>query len=167
VALLSRTVFVLVTLLAAAAHAGRLEVGDRAPDVTLLDWSGGRVSLAELRGRPVCIDFWATWCIPCRTALPALDAIARRRPDVVVLAVNIDRDRAAADRFLGERLAAPAMTLLHDPGGATLARFGAAGMPALYVVDAGGTVRLIETGYGADGLPAIERAMDEALRTPD
>jgi thiol-disulfide isomerase/thioredoxin len=150
----------IVAALATVAHAGRLEVGDRVPDVTLTDWSGRPVSLADFRGRPVCLDFWASWCIPCRTALPALDAVARRHPNAVVLAVNIDRDRQSADRFLTERLSNPALTLVHDPGGTLMANLGAAGMPALYLIDREGVVRQAESGYDPAQLPTIERALE-------
>jgi thiol-disulfide isomerase/thioredoxin len=163
VAVLKRTLLVLAVACAGVAHAGRLGVGDVVPDVALQDWNGRPVALADFRGRPVCLDFWASWCVPCRTALPALDAIARRHPDVVVLAVGIDRDRTAADRYLADRLPNPAVTLLHDPGGALLGRLGAGGMPALYLIDQDGKVRRAESGYDPDHLPAIERMLEDLI----
>jgi thiol-disulfide isomerase/thioredoxin len=147
-------------LWATVAHAARIGAGDRAPEFTLPDWQGRPTALAARRGRVVVVDFWATWCTTCRTALPGLDALARRHPKVDVMAVNIDENRAAADTFLTERLPAPAMTMLHDPGGELLARFGANGMPALYVIDREGVVRLAEAGYAVDRLGEIERTVE-------
>ncbi len=155
----------LVVFLVTLAHAAAVGVGDRVPEVSLPDWQGGTTSLAAHRGQVVLIDFWASWCATCRTALPGVDAIARRHPGkgLVVLGIDIDGDRAAAERFLAEHLPHPALTLLRDPDGAVLARFGAAGMPALYVVDRQGIVRLAEAGYAPERLAAIEQIVDTLL----
>jgi thiol-disulfide isomerase/thioredoxin len=140
-------------------------VGDKAPAVTLPNWEGHSVNLADLRGKVVVIDFWASWCSVCRHALPALDAMSRRfaASPVVVVGINIDKGRAMADRFLAEHLPAPAMLLLHDPQAAVLARFGAEGMPAIYVVDANGIIRLAESGYTPERLRAVERVVAQYL----
>jgi thiol-disulfide isomerase/thioredoxin len=155
-------------LLAALALAGGVDVGDRAPDFTLRDWHDRPVALADFRGRVVCLDFWASWCAPCKAALPALDALARRHAEagLAVLAVNIDTDRAAAERFLVERLPDSAMTLLRDPGGDLFKRLGAAGMPALYVLDREGTVRAVESGYEVGTLDEIEQLLARLLAEP-
>src|SRR5262249_50545426 len=148
-----------LALVPATARAGSIQVGDRAPAFTLPAWNGGSVALESLRGRTVCVDFWASWCAPCRTALPALDAVPRPHPHRTLVSAGIHRRRAAADRSLAERLpGGTVMTLVHDPGGALLSRFGASGMPALYVIDPTGTVRLVESGWTNDRLAEIEHA---------
>lgn len=151
----------------AVAVAAGLAVGDPAPAFTLADRDGGRVALGELRGRVVCLDFWATWCATCKAALPALDALARRPgfEDVRFLAVNIDRDGDVADRFVAQNLPDAKLTLLSDRGGALLARFGAEGMPALYLIDREGIVRHVEAGYETAALTRVERVLD-SLVTP-
>lgn len=150
---------VVLVLLASPVRAGR-QAGAPAPDFTLLDRDGRRVAFADLRGKVVCLDFWASWCAACKSALPALDAMARRHEQdgLVVVGVNIDGGRADADRFLSEHLPAPALRVLYDPGGSVLARFAPAGMPALYLIDRSGTVRLAHSGYDVRGLDAVERA---------
>jgi thiol-disulfide isomerase/thioredoxin len=155
-------------LLAVFALAGGVGVGDRAPDFTLPDWQDRPVALADFRGRVVCLDFWASWCAPCKAALPALDALARRHADagLAVLAVDIDTDRAAAERFVAERLPDSAMTLLRDPGGDLMKRFGASGMPALYVLDRDGAVRAVESGYALGKLDEIEELLGRLLAEP-
>ena len=152
-------------LLAVFALAGGVGVGDRPPDFTLRDWHDRPVALADLRGKVVCLDFWASWCAPCKAALPALDAIARRHADagLVVLAVDIDTDRAAAERFVAERLPDTAMTLLRDPGGDLFKRFGASGMPALYVLDRDGTVQAAKSGYEIGALDEIDGLLGQLL----
>ena len=156
----------LVLLVAPAASAG-VGVGERAPAFTLPDRAGREVALADLRGKVVCLDFWATWCGSCKRALPALDALARRpeHAGVRFVAVSVDRDRELAEKWLAQHLPDTALTLLHDPEAATLARFGAGGMPALFLIDAEGIVRHVESGYTADALPRIERALAALVET--
>jgi thiol-disulfide isomerase/thioredoxin len=155
-------------LLAVLALAGGVGVGDRAPDFTLRDWQDRPVALADFRGKVVCLDFWASWCTPCRAALPALDALARRHAEagLAVLAVDIDTDRAAAERFIAERVPSSAMTLLRDPGGDLFKRFGASGMPALYVIDREGRVRAVESGYAVATLEGVEALLGRLLGEP-
>lgn len=148
----------LATVLTAAAAGAAVGVGDRPPNLRLSDARGRPVALADFAGKVVVIDLWASWCASCKTALPALDAIARRHAaaGLVVLAVTVDRERARADRFLAEHLPAPAVTVLYDPEGAALARLGAPGLPAFYLLDRTGVVRLVEGGYEAEKLRAVE-----------
>lgn len=152
---------------AATVRAASVSVGDEAPAFTLADRDGGRVALAELRGHVVCLDFWATWCASCKAALPELDAMARRAgyEDVRFVAVNIDRDHALAAKFLAQHLPSPVLTMLHDPGGSVLARYGAGGMPALYLIDRDGVVRHVESGYTTEALPRVERTLS-SMRAP-
>jgi thiol-disulfide isomerase/thioredoxin len=147
---------------AAAAARAAARVGGDAPPFELPAFRGGDVALERLRGAVVVVDFWATWCVPCTAMLPALDAIARRYADagVRVLAIDIDQSRDKADEFLREHLPSPALTLLHDRDGAVLARYGAAGMPAVYVIDAAGVVRFTDVGYS----PEAFQKLDDAVR---
>jgi cytochrome c biogenesis protein CcmG/thiol:disulfide interchange protein DsbE len=154
---------VLVASLAAPAHAG-VRVGDVAPGFTLPDAGTRAVALADLRGRVVVLDFTASWCIACRSALPALAALAERYAGrVQVVTVVIDAVRANGERFVAEVVPAHRMTVLYDPTARLLSQYGAAGMPALYVVDASGVVRLVESGYGADRVEALGRTLDGLL----
>jgi thiol-disulfide isomerase/thioredoxin len=161
---------VLALLLASVltARAGAVRVGEAAPDFTLPDGRGRPVSLADLRGRVVCVDFWASWCPPCRAVLPALDDIARRlgRGSLEIVAVSIDQERASADRFLAARVPAPAVRIAYDPAGSLLARFGAAGMPALYVIDRRGVVRAVEISFDVSRLREVERQLIQLLAEP-
>jgi len=156
--------------LASVVHAGQLRIGDSLPGATLSDWQGDSVDLADLRGKVVILDFWASWCEVCRTALPELDALARRhRGDpVAIVAVNIDRDRARADQFLSDHLPQRHLMLLHDLKAELMARFGAGGMPTLYVVDRDGTVRDVKAGYHAQQLESLDPLLCQLLEAePD
>jgi thiol-disulfide isomerase/thioredoxin len=160
-----RRAAILLVLASRLAWAASVGVGDRLPAFALTTWDGAPLAAADLAGKVVVVDFWASWCATCREALPALDGVARRAAErgAVVLAVNVDRDRAAADAWLAERLPTRNVTLARDAGGALLARLGAGGMPAVYVVDRTGVVRFAESGYAPDRVRAIEAALDAAL----
>jgi len=138
-----------------------LRPGDQLPAFTVEGWNGGTISPASLAGRPACLDFWASWCPACTPALPALDAIARRHPEVAVIAINIDARRTDGDRSLAVRLPDHRLTLARDPDGRVFGRFGNGTMPALYVIDADGVVRLAESGYGIERLGAVERLLTD------
>jgi thiol-disulfide isomerase/thioredoxin len=152
-----------------AAQAGAVAVGDPLPAVALSNWQGDPVRLVAPQAGVMVIDFWASWCQPCRAALPELNAIAQRyaADGLRVVAVNIDKTQEPADAFLQTYVPVPAMRLLRDPGGAALARFGAAGMPALYVVDEGAVVRLIESGFTAEKLRTVEAFVGKLLHPGD
>jgi thiol-disulfide isomerase/thioredoxin len=140
----------LALAVAPTVRADTVRVGDAAPAFSLASRDGGTVALTDLRGKVVCLDFWATWCATCKAALPALDALARRPglEDVRFLAVNVDRDAELADRWFAQNLP-----------GAKLTRFGADGMPALYVIDREGVVRHVEAGYETAVLKQVESVL--------
>jgi thiol-disulfide isomerase/thioredoxin len=160
-----RRIALLALAVAATVHADTVRVGDQAPAFSLASRDGGTVASPDLKGKVICLDFWATWCATCKAALPALDALARRPgfEDVRFLAVNVDRDSALADKWLAQNLPAAKLTVLRDDGGSLLARFGAAGMPALYVIDREGVVRHVEAGYETAALKQVESALDSLL----
>ena len=143
----------------------KIIIGDAVPAIKLLDWEGQPVNLADLRGKIVVIDFWASWCAVCREALPSVDAISRRfaGASVVVIGINIDQTPSMADHFLADYLPVRSMMLLRDPEAEALARFGAEGMPAIYVVDPQGIVRFAESGYRPERLTAVENAVAQYL----
>ena len=160
--------FCIVLLAPRLAPAAALRVGDRLPAFALTAWNGDKLASADLAGKPVVVDFWASWCSTCRAAMPALDGMARRLAarGVVVVAVNVDRDRATADAWLAEHLPDRRLTLAHDPEGTLLARCGASGMPAAFVVDRDGVVRFAESGYAPDRVAAIESAVAALVAPP-
>lgn len=155
------TALLLIPLPAAAT----VQLGDTAPAVTLADAHGAPVALESFRGRIVILDFTASWCVACRTALPELEKLGRRFTDreVVVVTVVIDAARADADRFLAEVVPGATMRVLYDATARALARFGAAGMPAHYVLDRRGVVQLVASGYSDDRVAAIDAVVNRLL----
>jgi peroxiredoxin len=129
-------------------QAARPEVGDSAPAISLDRLGGGKASLASLQGRPVLINFWATWCVPCRQEMPDLAAAwqAHRASELEVLAINLtDQERPKdVEAFVAE-LALPFPVLL-DKRGRVRERYGLAALPTTYFVDALGVVRGVHPG---------------------
>lgn len=120
-------------------------VGAPAPDFELETVDGQRLRLSELRGRIVAVNFWATWCAPCRLEMPDLEARARRYPDrLVVLGVNFDEPAEEVERFRDELgLTFP---LLLDPGGEVQRLYRVLGYPTTFFVDESGTIRFQHVG---------------------
>jgi len=155
-----------VLLVAAAVHAA-VTAGDRLPDFRVDALGGGSIARADLARKVAVVDFWASWCLPCREALPALDALAQRFGDrVAVIAVGVDRDRATAERFAAERLPSPALALAHDATGGLMARFGAPAMPAAFLVDCEGVVRGVFAGWSTDDRSGLEAEIARLLDGP-
>jgi thiol-disulfide isomerase/thioredoxin len=140
--------------------------GDPAPALVAHDLDGRPWSLAGERGHVVVLDVWATWCPSCRTALPDLDALARRRSadGVRVVAVSVDGDPATVLAWIRDALPQRALLVVVDPGAAVMDRYRVDALPAVYVVDAAGRVRWARTGESADAVAAVDRAVAGALR---
>ncbi len=121
-----------------------------APDVALRSADGTVVQLAAYKGKVLLVDFWASWCVPCKTSFPALDAIYREYQPrgLEVLAVNLDEERRHAEAFLSAH--PHRMTVLFDPQGTSPLAFGVKGMPTSYVIDKTGTIRFTHMGYSGD-----------------
>ena len=139
---------------AAPAHAVR--AGDAAPAFVLPALQGQTIDLRALKGRVVYVDFWASWCAPCRRSFPWMnDLDARyRRDGLTIVGVNVDKRREDADKFLREVPATFAIAF--DPQGATPAAFDVKGMPSSYLVDRRGVVVAVEEGFFDERTQALE-----------
>ena len=127
-------------------------VGNRAPDFTLLDAaSGAQVSLSDFQGQPVLINFWATWCGPCRIEMPFLEAAYQQHRDqgFTVLAVDFDEPLAAVTAF-GEELGL-SFNLLIDPGGEVQNLFRIRAYPSSYFIGTDGTIASVHLGVMTAG----------------
>lgn len=112
-----------------------------APDFALVTLDGATVRLSELRGRWVLINFWATWCAPCRDEMPYLDRLAATHPNrLTVLAVNM-RERATEVAFFADTLNLR-LPILLAPDDATLLAYNVRGLPISILVAPRGTIAL-------------------------
>jgi cytochrome c biogenesis protein CcmG, thiol:disulfide interchange protein DsbE len=109
--------------------------------------SASQLDLSAYRGKVVYIDFWASWCGPCRQSFPWLDGLVHEyaSQNFVVIGVNVDKDRDRAERFLGE---IPAdFPIVYDPQGELATAYKVAGMPSAILIDRTGRVRFQHTGF--------------------
>jgi len=143
-----------------ATNAGAVDVGERAPSFALPTAAGDSVSLEHMRGRVVYVDFWASWCGPCRRSFPWMNEMQRRYGDkgLSIVAINVDKKRADAARFLSEMSAE--FIVVYDAPGAIPAAYAVQGMPSSYLIDPGGNVVAVEQGF-RDQSPA---ALEEKIR---
>lgn len=125
-----------------------LEEGDRAPAFSAPALDGdGKLSLAAYKGKVVFLDFWASWCAPCLTSLPMLEELRKELAgqDFQILAVNVDKDRDKAKRFLGRHpIGYPSVS---DPEGKLPATFELKAMPTSFLIDRKGVIRHIHDGF--------------------
>ncbi|MGH2498765.1 MAG: TlpA family protein disulfide reductase, partial [Candidatus Limnocylindria bacterium] len=123
--------------------AGR--IGQPAPDFEWTTPRGPTVRLSDLRGEVVVINFWATWCVPCREEMPALDRVARQERSVRFLALDLNEDGAKVRSFF-DALALDHLEPVLDLNNQTARRYGVFSLPTTYFIDAQGTIRHIELG---------------------
>ena len=123
-------------------------VGKVAPDFTLEDLNGNNVSLHQFRGHVVILDFWASWCPPCRASMPTLDGFASRYSDkgLVLIGVSLDRSASDASSFLKEndyhRLIALWQSASASQGVART--YGVSAIPHTFVIDPNGVIRFVD-----------------------
>jgi len=149
---------------APAAKAARSAVDPTpAPQIEVQTRDGKRVRLADFRGQVVLVDFWASWCGPCKTSFPALDALYRELHPrgLAVLAVNVDERRDDAEEFLRSR--SPQMLIAFDPKGRAPEAFGVDAMPSSYLIDRQGRIRFVHTGFPSGTAAAYRREIEVLL----
>ena len=119
--------------------------------------------LLPLEGRVIWVDFWASWCVPCRRSFPWLNEMQQKygAQGLQIVGVNVDKDRALADAFLDE---VPAeFALRFDPAGALAKEFGVQAMPSSYLLAADGSVLKSHFGFRAAEKADYEQAIKGAL----
>ena len=138
------------------------------PELVGKDMEGNDVSLEQLRGKFVVLNFWATWCEPCTREWPELDKLAQRpgdRDDVVVLAVSLDQEPEAIAPYM-ERMSLTdtKVTIWNDPTGKANAAFGGEKIPDTFFVDREGELVQAFINVRQWGSPNAFRCVDESTR---
>lgn len=151
-------ILALLVILLNPAVAG--EGGEPAPDFELARENGQLISLSELRGQVVMINFWASWCGPCRQEMPLLEQIHERYEPLgfTLLGVNVEENSADAISFLEERPVS--FPILFDPSNEVSKLYDVIAMPSTVLIDRQGNVRHLHHGYK----PGYENAYQDQVR---
>jgi len=157
--------FMLVTLLASTTTSYALPApGSAAPNFTLKSNADKNIKLSELRGQVVMINFWATWCAPCRQEMPLLNRIYEqyRKTGFVLLGVNID-DKPETAKALAQQLGI-SFPVLFDTDKQVSQGYNVDAMPSTILIDRSGKVRYIHRGYRAGYEDRYEAQVRELLK---
>lgn len=104
-------------------------------------------ALSDLRGKVVYLDFWASWCVPCRRSFPWMNAMHSKykKQDLVIIAINLDQEPELAKQFLAELPAA--FHIEYNPSGSIAEKYQLLGMPSSYLIDKNGVIRVAHAGF--------------------
>ena len=138
------------------------EIGHPAPDFTLVDLKGNEVALSDFRGKTVFINFWATWCPPCRAEMPEIEAVHQEYKDkgVVVLGVDISEPENTVRQYIQK--GGFSWTIVLDSTGEVARNYQIAAIPTSFFIDREGIIRAVN--IGAMTKRAIENKLAEAMR---
>lgn len=142
-----------------------ISAGDVAPNFSLPSLANGKLqSLKQYRGKVVYLDFWASWCGPCRQSLPMLNDLYSelKRKGFEVVAVNLDENTADAKAFLNEF---PVQyPVLLDPKGSVPSKYELPGMPTSYIIDKQGNIEQVHIGFKPKDMPEIRAHVIKLLK---
>ncbi len=142
----------------------QVSAGSRAPELGLADLNGRSLRLADLRGKVVVVDFWASWCAPCRESFPFWNGLQRRygAQGLVVVGVSVDRDVSNVRSFLRRNPAV--FRVVHDGGHAIADRYRPSTMPSTFIIDKRGVVRQVHRGFRSSDTRSLESQIQALLR---
>jgi len=147
-----------------ASNASALDAGAKMPGLALKDLAGRAIDPSALAGKVVIVDFWASWCAPCKQELPALEKLYKKYKDkgLVVIGVSVDNELDKA-RELAKSLKL-SFPNAHDAEKSAAEKFDPPRMPSSYVIDQKGIVRYVHAGFRAGDEADIEREIRALLK---
>lgn len=156
--------FLAALVLAIALPAHAVEAGGALPDVKPSRLGTATpLALQSLRGQVVYVDFWASWCVPCRLSMPALDKLYQRFRERGFTVVGVNKDVAARDaQGFAERVKV-SFPLVSDGDDAVARAFDVKAMPSGYLVDRRGVVREVHRGFTESTAQALQRQVEKLV----
>jgi len=151
----------IAVLLAGLSFAGSGQAA-QAPDFSV-STTKGEIALKQFRGNVIYLDFWASWCVPCRKSFPWLNEVQARygKSGLKVIAINLDEERQLADEFLKKYPAT--FTVAFDPKGKSAKAYGLRGMPSSYLIDRNGQLLSSHIGFRRTDREELEQKIRQAL----
>lgn len=143
--------------------AAGIKPGDAFPDLAPFKLEGKPPEATK--GKVLLVDFWASWCGPCKQSFPAMEELHKRYSDrgLVIVAINVDENRSDMEAFLKKN--ATSFTVLRDGGQKLVERAGIATMPSSFLIDREGKVRFVHTGFrGAETKKSYEEEIESLLK---
>ncbi|BFM22462.1 hypothetical protein R50076_35110 [Gilvimarinus japonicus] len=139
-------------------------VGTKAPDFTLKSNQGDNVRLAEQRGQVVMLNFWASWCAPCRKEMPLLDELHQRYESAgfVLYGVNVESDPSAGDKLIKDL--GVSFPILYDTDSIASKAYSVDAMPTTVVIDRDGVIRYVNRGYRGGDEEKYRTQVKELIR---
>ena len=145
----------------AFAHSARAE---RAPDFSLPGVTAN-IALADLKGKVVLVDFWASWCAPCRKSFPWLNDMQKKygTKGLVIVGVNVDTERSLADNFL--RKLPAEFRVAFDTDGKVASAYQLVGMPSSFLIDTNGDIKYRHVGFRSEDQAPYEAKIRELVES--
>ncbi|MFV2055495.1 MAG: TlpA family protein disulfide reductase [Thiohalomonadales bacterium] len=137
--------------------------GTAAPNFNLAG-DAGKVSLSEYKGQVIYLDFWASWCVPCRKSFPWMSKMQSKYGDLgfQVIAINLDKEKGLAHEFLK---AVPSnFTIAYDPEGSTASLYKVKGMPSSYLVGRDGSIHYEHLGFRDGKIAEMEQQIKTLIK---
>jgi cytochrome c biogenesis protein CcmG/thiol:disulfide interchange protein DsbE len=156
---------VLLAVLTFPGQAHALKPNDAAPEIeTRLVAEATAFKLSALRGKVVYVDFWASWCAPCRVSFPILDALGAKHGAQGFAVVGVNQDDAAKDRDAFMKRVPVKFTLVEDGDHKIAKAYDVKAMPSGYLIDRKGTVRYVHAGFDGSSRDKLETQILQLLK---
>lgn len=157
----NRMIALFICLFCMSSIVSASEISGPAPDFTLKSRSGENIKLSELRGQVVMLNFWASWCGPCRQEMPILEKIYQKYEPLgfTLLGVNVEEDSQAALHYLNNNVEV-SFPILFDNKNITSQLYNLIAMPSTVMIDRDGNMRFLHKGY----VPGVEQDYMKQVR---
>ncbi len=151
---------------ASGSFARALGPGDAPPPIEVPDLAGNEVDLRALTGSVVVVDFWASWCDPCKEAMPVLESLHRRhaKEGLVIVGVNIDNSARKMNRFLERQPVS--FRIVHDRKLAVASKYKPPEMPSTYFIGRDGKLQHVHAGFKKGDPAKLESQLETLLAQP-